>query len=154
MSACPHPSPLGLYGLGCGSNNESCAPTNKRQQKCCRIFSDAFLLVALGLFVDLVLCRNEDKRAMSAASITLPRATFYACATAQTFHRRAQLDRLVLALGLYILRIGKIIRIAAMQSERGTEKDRRVKFIVQIMFFISASLFDIQCFMSYNFNDA
>ena len=31
-----------------------------------QIVLDAFLLPALGLFVDLVLCRNEDKRAMSA----------------------------------------------------------------------------------------
>ena len=55
---------------------------------------------------------------------------------------------------LILLRICKITSIAATQSERGTEKDRRVKFIVQIMFFISASLFDIQCFMQYNIYDA
>ena len=41
-----------------------------------------------------------------------------------------------------------------MQSERGTEKDKRVKFIVQIKVFISALLFDIQCFMQYNIYDA
>ena len=55
---------------------------------------------------------------------------------------------------LILLRICKITSIAATQSERGTEKDRRIKFIVQIMFFISALLFDIQCFMLYNTDDA
>ena len=112
------------------------------------------MLAALGLFVGLVLCRNEDKRSMTArfhnvaegnilrlcdsADISPPGAACPACPRPW----------------LILLRICKITSIAATQSERGTEKGKRVKFIVQIKVFISVSLFDIQCFMQYNIYDA
>ena len=146
MSACPHPSPLGLYGLGCGSNNDSYAPTNRFWTHSCS--------PPLGCLLAWFYAVTEDKRSMTArfhnvaegniirlrdcADISLPGAACPACPRPW----------------LILLRICKIIRIAATQSERGTEKDRRVKFIVQIKVFISASLFDIQCFMQYNIYDA
>ena len=153
MSACPHPSPLGLYGLGCGSNNDSYAPTNRFWTHSC----SPPLSCLLAWFYAVTRISARCQR----ASITLPRATFHACAMRKHFTRRSN-DRRISCLRdsadisppgaacpacprswLILLRICKITSIAATQSERGTEKDRRVKFIVQIMFFISASLFDI-----------
>ncbi len=93
--ACPHPSPLGLYGLGCGSNNDSYAPTNRFRTHSCS--------PPLGCLLAWFYAVSRISARCQRASITLPRATFYACATAQTFHRRARLARLVLALGLYYL---------------------------------------------------
>ena len=130
------------------------------------------MLAALGLFVGLVLCRIEDKRAMSARFHNVAEGNISRSRDAQAFHAAVKRRRISCLRDsadisppgaacpacprpwLILFRICKIIRIAATQSERGTEKDRRVKFIVQIKVFISASLFDIQCFMSYNIYDA
>ena len=78
MSACPHPSPLGLYGLGCGSNNDSYAPTNRFWTHSCS--------PPLGCLLAWFYAVSRISARCQRASITLPRATFHACATAQTFH--------------------------------------------------------------------
>ena len=56
--ACPHPSPLGLYGLGCGSNNDCYAPTNRFWTHSC----SPPLCCLLAWFYAI----TEDKRSMTA----------------------------------------------------------------------------------------
>ena len=58
MPACPHPSPLGLYGLGCGSNNDSYAPTNRFWTHSCS--------PPLGCLLAWFYAVTEDKRSMTA----------------------------------------------------------------------------------------
>ena len=125
MSACPHPSTLGFCVLGCGSNNESCAPTNKRQQKCCRIFRTHSCSPPLGCLLAWFYAVSRISARCQRASITLPRATFHACATRKHFTRRSNDRRIsclrdsadisppgaacpvVLALGLILFKINE-----------------------------------------------
>ena len=79
--ACPHPSPLGLYGLGCGSNNDSYAPTNRFWMHSCS--------PPLGCLLAWFYAVTRISARCQRASITLPRATFHACATRKHFTRRS-----------------------------------------------------------------
>ena len=78
MSACPHPSPLGLYGLGCGSNNDSYAPTNRFWTHSCS--------PPLGCLLAWFYAVTEDKRAMSARFHNVAEGNISRLRDAQVFH--------------------------------------------------------------------
>ena len=142
-----------------------------RQKMSSSFFRRVFVTVARSNLW-LGLCPNKYKHAMTARLLSVANSNISRLRDAQAFHAAVKRRRISCLRDsadisppgaacpacprpwLILLRICKITSIAATQSERGTEKDRRVKFIVQIKVFISASLFDIQCFMQYNIYDA